>query len=146
MTTPSVAEQNKALMRAIFAAAAAGDRSKYQDRIADDATFTVTGEHSWSQTFRGKASIGKDLFGYVHSLLQKGGKTEPFRFLADEDWVVVEARGDMVTKAGIPYRNHYCLMYRLRDGVIVEMKEYQDSLMCDRILGPFPPEMRAMRP
>jgi len=26
------------------------------------------------------------------------------------------------------------------------MKEYQDSLMCDRILGPFPPEMRAMRP
>lgn len=40
----------------------------------------------------------------------KPGRTIPFRILADEDWVVVEARGDMVTKAGERYDNHYCLL------------------------------------
>jgi uncharacterized protein len=60
--------------------------------------------------------------------------------LADEDWVVIEARGDMTTKAGVPYQNHYCLMFRLKDGMIVEMREYNDSAYCERILGYFPAE------
>jgi uncharacterized protein len=64
---------------------------------------------------------------------------EPFpRFLADEDWVVIEAVGDMVTKEGERYDNHYCLLYRLRDGKIVEIREYNDSLLCERVLGPYP--------
>jgi uncharacterized protein len=40
----------------------------------------------------------------------------PFRFLADEDWVVVEAKGDMVAVDGRPYQNDYCLHYRISDG------------------------------
>ena len=99
---------------------------------------TVTGEYSWSRTFHGKESIRRDLYGYVHSLLVEGGRTLPFNFIADGDWVVVEARGDMRTKAGTPYCNHYCLLYRLENGMIVEIKEYQDSTLCERILGPYP--------
>lgn len=134
------AADNKTLMQEIFAAIAKGDRTLFVERLAEHATMTVTGEYSWSRTFHGKENIRRDLYGYVHSLLQAGGRTLPYRILADEDWVVVEARGDMVTKAGVPYRNHYCLLYRLENGMIIEIKEYNDSLMCERILGPYPAE------
>jgi hypothetical protein len=35
------------------------------------------------------------------------------------------------------------MLYRLQNGRIVEMKEYQDSTLCERILGPYPAELRS---
>jgi ketosteroid isomerase-like protein len=49
----------------------------------------------------------------------------------------------MMSKAGVPYNNEYCLIYRLRDRKIVEMTEYQDSTLCERVLGPYPRADRA---
>jgi uncharacterized protein len=132
------AAENKKLMQEIFAAASRGERTAYVDRFADDVTMTVTGQYSWSRTFRGKESVMRDLYGYVASRVQDGRRTIPLRVLADDDWVVVEARGEMVTKQGERYDNQYCLMYRLRDGMIVEIREYQDSTLCERVLGPYP--------
>ncbi len=54
-------------------------------------------------------------------------QTIPRRLIADGDHVVVEARGDMMTKAGVRYDNDYCLVYRLECGKIVEIREYCDS-------------------
>jgi len=98
---------------------------------------TVTGQYSWSQTFHGKESVLRDLYGYVASLL-KHRRTVPFRIIADDEWVAVEARGDMVTHAGERYDNHYCLIYRIENGKIREIREYQDSTLCERVLGKFP--------
>jgi ketosteroid isomerase-like protein len=50
---------------------------------------------------------------------------------------VVEGRGEMTSKTGVPYNNEYCLIYRLREGKIVEITEYNDSALCERVLGPF---------
>ena len=58
--------------------------------------------------------------------------------MADEDHVVVEARGDNMTKSGVPYCNDYCMVYRLRDGKIVEIREYCDSALVEAVLGRFP--------
>lgn len=142
MSTENVSTSNKALMERIFEGVGRGDPSLFYERLADDATLIITGDYSWSQTIRGKQRISRDLFGYVRSRLAERGKTQAFHFLADGDWVVVEARGDMVMKTGEPYRNHYCLLFRLNDGRIVEMKEYQDSAMVERIFGPYPAELR----
>lgn len=138
------AARNKALMQQIFEGVARGDGTLFYDSLAEDATMTITGQYSWSQTMQGKDRIRRNLYGYVHSRLRERGRTRAFHFLADGDWVVVEARGDMVTKEGAPYQNHYCLFYRLVDGRIVEMKEYQDSTLCERLLGPYPAELRAL--
>jgi ketosteroid isomerase-like protein len=43
----------------------------------------------------------------------------------------------MISKTGVPYNNEYCLIYRLRNRKIVEMTEYQDSTLCERVLGPY---------
>ena len=131
------AAENRKLMQTIFAGAAAGDRALFVDSLADDVTMTVTGQYSWSQTFHGKESVLRDLYGYVASLL-KQRRTVPFRFIADDEWVAVEARGDMETHAGERYDNHYCLIYRIENGKIHEIREYQDSTLCERVLGPFP--------
>ncbi|OWU84414.1 ketosteroid isomerase [Oceanicola sp. 22II-s10i] len=130
--------ENKALMRRIFAGLAEGDGTLFVQHLAEDATMTVTGRYSWSRTFHGKASILRDLYGHVRSVTSGTNRTVPSRFLADEDWVVVEAEGRMTAADGMPYENNYCLMYRLRDGMIVEAREYQDSALCERVLGPFP--------
>src|SRR5438132_9089597 len=125
-------------MQEIFAAIAAGDRTRFFDRLADDVTMRVTGQNSWSRTFNGKASLVRDLYGRLSTLLAEGRRTVAHRVIADGDHVVVEARGDMVTKAGVRYENEYCLIYRLQRGKIIEITEYCDSALCEAVLGKFP--------
>ena len=132
------AAENGKLMQDVFAAIAAGNRTVFVDTLADDVTLRVTGSNSWSRTFTGKASVLRDLYGYLNTLLAEGRRTVAHRFIADGDHVVVEARGDMMTKAGVRYDNEYCLVYRFADGKIVEIREYLDSALCEEVLGEFP--------
>jgi len=132
------ASANKKLMEEIFAGIAIGDGSLFVASLAEQVTLRVTGQYSWSRTFKGKASVLRDLYGYLRTLLAERGRTIPHRFIADGDFVVVEARGDMMTKAGVRYDNEYCLVYRLENGKIVEMREYCDSVLCESVLGKFP--------
>lgn len=132
------ASQNKALMQRIFDRLAEGDGTLYVQHLSDAATMTVTGDYSWSRSFHGKASILADLYGHVRSVTTGPSRTIAERFIAEGDWVVVQARGEMTARDGTPYRNQYCLMYRLEDGMIVEAREYQDSALCERVLGPYP--------
>jgi uncharacterized protein len=138
----NTAAENKMLMQRLIAAAAAGDRKPLLECLADDVVLRVTGQYSWSQTVRGKQALVRDFYGYLATLLADGRRTVPRRFIADGDCVVIESVGEMKTKAGVPYNNEYCMIYRLRDGKIVEISEYNDSVLCERVLGPFPAELK----
>ena len=137
------ANQNKQLLQKIFAKVAVGDGSLFAEHLADDVVMRVTGQYSWSRTFRGKEALLRDLYGHVRAVTQGARKTIPLHFFSDDDHVIVEARGDMMNKDGVPYRNEYCLVFKLAEGKIVEMREYQDSTLCERVLGPFPSSQRA---
>jgi ketosteroid isomerase-like protein len=137
------AAENKHLMQEIFARVAEGDGSLFVEHLADDVVIRVSGQYSWSQTFKGKEAALRDLYGVVRERTTGVRKTIPLRFIADGDIVVIEARGEMLSKAGVPYNNEYCLIFRLRDRKIVEMTEYQDSTLCERVLGPYPRDERA---
>lgn len=129
---------NRQLMEKIFARLAEGDGRLFVEHLADDVVIRVTGQYSWSRTFNGKATVLRELYGYLGTLLQGKQRTVAHRFIADGDTVAVEARGDMVTKGGVPYCNEYCLVFRLVGGKIVEMREYCDSLLTETVLGPYP--------
>jgi hypothetical protein len=130
-------------MERLFAGVAVGDRKSFLDHIADDVVMRVTGRYSWSQTIRGKEALFRDFYGHLASVLADGTRrTVAHRFIADGDHVVVESVGDMRTKAGVPYNNEYCLIYRLREGRIVEITEYCDSILCGQVLGPFPADKK----
>jgi len=138
---------NKKLMEEIFAGAgnpdpAVRDRSLFVASLADDAKWVVTGQYSWSCTFIGREAILNDLHGHVRSLLAERARTIAHRFVADGDHVVVEARGDNVTKTGIRYDNDYCLVFRLENGKIKEVREYRDSVLTEQALGRFPDARR----
>jgi len=130
--------ENKRLMMEIYAKLADGDGTLFRDHLADDVVMHITGRNSWSQIFRGKDSLLRDLYGYLGTLTQNPRKSIPWRFIADEDIVVVEARGEMKRKDGVPYENEYCLIFKFADRKIVEMREYLDSALCEEILGAFP--------
>ena len=137
------AAENKMLMQRIFAAAgdpdpAVRDRSLFAASLADDATWTVTGQYSWSRVFTGKQAIMNDLHGHVRSLLAERARTIAHRFVADDDCVVVEARGNNLTRSGVRYDNDYCLVFRLENGKIREIREYCDSVLTEKALGRFP--------
>jgi uncharacterized protein len=137
------AQANKRMMQDIFGAVARGDRTAYVNAMHDDLVMHVAGSSSWAITVRGKAKILDVYFDHVASRLSARNPTKPIRFLADDDWVVVEAKGDMVATDGRPYQNDYCLHYRIVDGRIVEMREYMDTALCQDRLGPFPADLKA---
>src|ERR1700712_3937981 len=116
-------ESDKKLIEAIFAAAANPDptdrdRSLFAASLADDVTWVVTGQYSWSRTFTGKDSFLRDLHGTVLSLLVDPTRTIAHRFIAGDGHVVVEARGNNLTRTGVRYDNDYCLVFQLENGKI----------------------------
>jgi ketosteroid isomerase-like protein len=129
---------NKQLVQQIFADSANRSGTTFADSLADDASWTVTGQYSWSHQFKGREAILNGLMGHFRSFFAERPRTVAFNFIADGDFVAVEARGDNVTKAGPRYDNQYCLVFRIENGKIKEIKEYCDSSLVERVLGPFP--------
>jgi uncharacterized protein len=132
------AADNKKLVQQIYTDAANRSGTTFIDNVADDVRWVVTGQYSWSRTFEGRDAIVNDLHGHVRSVLAERARTVAFNFIAEGDYVVVEAKGDNVTKTGVRYDNDYCMVWRLQDGRIKEIREYCDSVLTEKALGRFP--------
>jgi uncharacterized protein len=132
------AAENKKLVQQVYTDAANRSGTTFYDNLADDACWIVTGQYSWSHRFEGRDAIMNGLMGHFRSLFAERPRTVAFNFIADGNYVAVEARGDNVTKAGLRYDNQYCMVFRIESGKISEIKEYCDSALVERVLGPFP--------
>ena len=132
------AADNKKLIQQVFTDSANRSGTTFIDNLAEDASWVVTGQYSWSHEFRGREAINNGLMGHFRSFFAERPRTLAFNFIADGDFVAVEARGDNVTKAGQRYDNHYCLVFKVENGKIKQIKEYCDSTLVERVLGPFP--------
>jgi len=133
---------NKKLVQQVYTDSANRSGTTFADNLAEDAVWIVTGQYSWSHEFRGREAIQNGLMGHLRPLLGARPCTLAFNFIAEGDYVVVEARGDNVTKTGIRYDNQYCMVWRIEDGKIKMIKEYCDSALVERVLGPFPEERK----
>ena len=136
------AADNKKLVQQIYADSASRSGATFADNLAEDAVWVVTGQYSWSHEFKGRDAIQNGLMGHFRSFFAERPRTLAFNFIADGDFVAVEARGDNVTKAGQRYDNHYCLVFKVENGKIKQIKEYCDSALVERVLGPFPEERK----
>lgn len=131
-------EANKKLVQQIYADSANRSGTTFADNLAEDASWIVTGQYSWSHEFKGKDAILNGLMGHFRSFFAERPRTVAYNFIAEGDTVVVETRGDNVTKDGLRYDNEYCMVWRIEDGRIKLIKEYCDSALVERVLGPFP--------
>src|SRR2546425_531882 len=129
------ATQNKQLMQDIFAELSQGNPRSFVEAMDEQFRWIIAGNSRWSRTFEGKQAVLKELFGALRDRIDGAIKTTAQRFIAEDDFVVVEARGNNMTKAGIPYNNTYCFVFRLAEGKLQEVTEYLDTELVTAALG-----------
>ncbi|SRR6266702_738236 len=121
------ANPNKQLLQDIFAGLANGDSKPFADSLAEDFCWTLTGTTKWSGAYRGKRAVMGELMRPLFAQFATRYTNTAHRFIAEGDWVVVECRGQVTTKAGKPYNNQYCWVCRVEGGRLKEVTEYMDT-------------------
>lgn len=93
--------------------------------FAPGATWWVAGQWDGAGTFT---------VAQVRSVAEASASwfAEPMRFsvrriIADGDTVAVELHSDTVFRGGAPYSNDYVMIYEVRGGQIVSVREYLDT-------------------
>ncbi len=129
------AAENKQLMQRIFEELSKGNSDPLVASMAEDFRWTVTGTTKWSRTYEGKQAVLADLFAPLRARIGGRLRTTAHRFIAEGDFVVVEARGSNTTKSGVPYNNNYCFVFRLSNSQLKEVTEYIDTELVTAVLG-----------
>lgn len=129
---------NKRIIQRVFDEMATGNSRPFVELLADDVTWTVMGQTRWSGSYRGKAAVLGDLLGQLRERLADRYRAAAERIIADGPFVVVQARGQSTTRAGIPYNNEYCFVYLMEDGRIKEVTEYLDTELVTKALADTP--------
>ena len=120
-------EENKRLMQRVFDELSRGNSAALIEVLADDVEWHVTGTTKFSGTYRGKGTLMNELVVPLFSQLADQFVMTADRVMADDNYVVVEARGKATTKAGRPYNNKYCWVFRMEDGMVKQVTEYMDT-------------------
>ena len=131
----SEADGNKQLLQQVFDELSRGNSRPFVEAMADDVVWTVMGRTQWSGSYHGKAKVLSELLGPLGARLAERYKANAQRIIAEGPYVVVQARGEAVTKAGAPYNNEYCFIYRVENGSIKEVSEYLDTELLTSALG-----------
>jgi uncharacterized protein len=129
------AAENKRLMQNIFSELAKGNGKPFVEAMADDFCWIVTGSTRWSRTYCGKQTVLDELLRPLSAQFAERYTNIAHRFIAEDDYVVVECRGRVTTRAGTPYNNTYCFVCRLSGGKLQELTEYLDTELVTAALG-----------
>jgi ketosteroid isomerase-like protein len=132
------AAENKKLLQHIFEEMAKGNSEPLVASMADDFCWIVSGTTEWSRSYKGKHTVLTELFGALRARIAGRMKTVAHRFIAEGDYVVVEARGNNTTRSGMPYNNSYCFVFRVVDGQLKEVTEYMDTVLVSTALAAEP--------
>jgi ketosteroid isomerase-like protein len=126
---------NKQAIVNAYAAMAAGNPAPYLDLLSDDISITMFGDHRFARTFKGRTDIYDNLFGPIREVLDGTIRMNVTNALAENDTVIVEARGEARTKDGRAYKNTYCFVFRFESGKIIESREYMDTQLVKAMFG-----------
>jgi ketosteroid isomerase-like protein len=129
------AAENKQLMQNIFTELSKGNGAPFVESLADDICWTIIGSTKFSGTYRGKQAVLNELLKPLLSLFADQYTNTAHRFIAEDDYVVVECRGRVTTKSGAPYNNTYCWVCLVADGKLQELTEYLDTELVTAALG-----------
>ena len=126
--------ENKQLLQRVFAEMSNGNTKPFGEILADDVRWTIIGTTKYSKTYEGKQTVYEELLEPLFSQFANQYANQAHRFVAEADYVVVEARGRVTTKTGKEYNNEYCYVFRFADGKVRELTKYCDTAMIDRTL------------
>jgi uncharacterized protein len=135
LDVPTTTQRNKQLMQAIFAELAQGNGRPFRDAMAEDFCWRIAGQGVWSREWKGKQTVLQDLLKPLYERFETTYTNQADDFIAEGDKVVVQCRGNVMTKSGQRYDNHYCMVFRLEGGQLRELVEYMDTELATRVLG-----------
>ena len=127
---------NQRLLEHAFLETAQGRGRAFLDALADDVAWTIIGSTPWSKTYRGKQSVVKDLLQPLNAQFDAANTIIAHQFIAQDDQVVVQARGKNRTLEGKAYENTYCWVFRFAQGKVIELIEYADTDLMNSALNP----------
>jgi uncharacterized protein len=126
---------NKQAVVNAYASMAAGNPAPDLDLLSDDVSITMFGDHRFARTFKGKRDIHDNLFGPIREVLDGTIRMNLTNVTAENDTVIVEAKGEARTRDGRSYRNTYCFELTLANGKITESREYMDTQLVKATFG-----------
>jgi len=127
---------NKQLLRHVYAEISKGNVQPLLDSLADDVEWTIIGSTALSGTSRGKQQVIDKLLKPIRARLADGPIVfQPERFIAEGEYVVMQAQGRATALSGKPYNNTYCIVCRIVDGKVKEMVDYIDTELITSALG-----------
>ena len=121
-----------------YAALRINDRARLLELLDPDCTFTPPASAP-VEPLRGGEAIARALGAKI--VKETFDLTKPFtldvrRVVADGPVAVVQQRLQATAKAtGSAYDNQYCWVYEVRDGRIVSMEEYADTMVAAKAMG-----------
>ena len=127
----SITEESKDIAIKFFEALSSGSET-YLDYYNDDSIIWTAGENDIGGT-----RTKKEIITFAHGILEAfptGIKFNITGITAENERVAVEVQGDAVHISGKPYNNFYHFLLKIKDGKIIELKEYMDTQLAAKIL------------
>jgi ketosteroid isomerase-like protein len=123
----AMSKTGRAIVEEYWKKLGSGDMQGSMAMLSPDVTYVMTGKTPISGTFRGMAEAVEKLMKPVFSKIQDL-KLVPDEFIGEGDRVAVLAHGHARTSDGGTYENQYVFVYGVRDGKIVAVAEYLDTV------------------
>ena len=125
-------EENKQLVRDWVEALAAGDGDRVCGMYAEKLAYYVVGD--WPLGGHFDRQYMENNCGDIFTVFPKGLDFKAERIVAEGDWVCLEMRSEGEHLSGRNYSNHYSYWFEIKDGKIVQLKEWLDTIKANDVL------------
>lgn len=132
----TITESTRTVVAGYVAALQRGDLAALRASFAPRATWTIRGDLPVAGTWTGAEEILDGFLAQVVATLdpEVAVSQTPHRILADGEYGVAEWTSHAQARNGTPYVNDYAVVFRVRDGLITEVREYCDTSYMKRVL------------
>jgi hypothetical protein len=127
----SITDQNKKITKEFFRALSTGS-DQYLDFYTNESIIWTAGGNAIGGT-----RTKKEVVSFAQNILSAFPTGITFNITgltAEDERVAVEISGEAIHASGETYNNQYHFLLRIKDGKILELKEYMDTQLAAKIL------------
>jgi uncharacterized protein len=126
-----ITKENKQIAIRFFEALSSGSET-YLDFYTDDSVIWTAGDNAIGGT-----RTKKEIVDFAQGILAAFPSGITFKITgitAENDRVAVEVSGEAIHASGEEYNNQYHFLLTIKNGKIIELKEYMDTQLAAKIL------------
>jgi uncharacterized protein (TIGR02246 family) len=136
MSSQSTTESTRSVVAQYVAALQRADIEALRESFAPDATWWLRGDLPTSGTWTGPDEI---LDGFLAKMTAQLDTSKPLtqelkHVIADGELAVAEWTSRATTSTGEAYENDYAVVFQVRQGKIIAVREYFDTAYASRVL------------